>query len=1296
MKKSLIIVVLSVVFSAVLAMAGSFLENGLEDIFTDIFTEINIKAYYKMDECYWDGTEGEVEDSSVHDYNGIARHGLNTDYGHLCLAGEFDGDNDYIDTGYDFHWSRDDSFTITAWVYIDDVDEYKFIPVFSKMNRKEYSLMIGKRLRFIYRDNDEHDALFIWNDTTRFESKKWYQIAVVYDGETKDPNIYVNGQDDGTHIHKNDKDMDFGHTTETTKIGHGFAWGNEYFDGKIDEVRVYDKALSSSEISAIYDDEKDGKECESTSECLPKPVGNWRMDECSWGGYDKEVEDTALSELDGTAKGGAVTDVGKLCKGGSFDGVDDHVEIGDLNSDLSQGLTLSVWVKFDRDNDGNNERIIDFGNGNESDNIMLYRNGNSNDLAFTIYKESDKCGELIASDGIKPNEFHLYSATIDSNKNMKIYRDEQEIASGTASCMPPNTTRTKSYIGKSNSSADAYFKGSIDEVKLFDRDLNSTQIQKIHDNENSGKNFDGGNRYCKKCNMALKLDYHLDECEEWSGQDDEIKDSGPYHFDGVAKNGAKNSSDGVLCRTSNLNKDRTSPGSGNPYNGEFIDTKQNFKWDRDKNFTMMAWVYPRQQWCPIIAKSNPDYNHRVEKEFKLEVGVSNDVNRFRFEQTLEGNDYIHIATAGQDLNKWYHVALVYDGDTNDVFLYLNGENAGHIYKNDKDKEFKHYDFNVTIGHGYTNHYNDDEKNYCDGLIDEVKIFDDALDHSMIRFIYNREKAGKYWNSDKGCPTCFSGVWDIFRNKEDRKISTKIANQPFNLTLAEISGNYYKDDFNGTVCAIVYDVDNNKTVSSWNATEWRKNDDINETNASFKVDKAVKKASVYLYWKKDVSENNDSCEKFKQHEGNETNDTDIDMFAVRPDRFFIEKANNNPVYAGENFKLSFYAYEFNSSDTTEDYNETREGSFEFNSTVKVGCIGGNFSISDFNFTNGHAENIDANYTEVGDVNITIKEVDECGAKFASIDCNDGDINGTWTKEDNLSIEENLTIIKVHPYKAKIDIELIKPDGKDWVYMANIREQNQKEMNVTAKMDISFLSKDGGKLKDFNETCYLNSDLNLNLSFNKLEGNDNFTFLYGDKNKSNLNGDFDINITLPKDEFKEGEINKTLIFNIDRNLTTPLNPIELNLSHTGVEKIVDVLDYKVSERNITNSNTKFFYGRMQYIDTIKTHDTSYTKKFKFLVYSTNELDDNTKKEYAHWYEKLDHNSSAMGGVKIAEAYKSNIKTKENEINSSVLDVNSSFNQVKIDVKDVNNSIKSIIHLDISPWLWWYGGEDKNYSY
>jgi hypothetical protein len=77
---------------------------------------------YKMDECKWDGTSGEVKDSSGSGHNGTGRNGINTDYGHLCLAGEFDGENDYIDTGYDFHWSRDDNFTIMAWVYINDVD----------------------------------------------------------------------------------------------------------------------------------------------------------------------------------------------------------------------------------------------------------------------------------------------------------------------------------------------------------------------------------------------------------------------------------------------------------------------------------------------------------------------------------------------------------------------------------------------------------------------------------------------------------------------------------------------------------------------------------------------------------------------------------------------------------------------------------------------------------------------------------------------------------------------------------------------------------------------------------------------------------------------------------------------------------------------------------------------------------------------------------------------------------------------------------------------------------------------
>jgi hypothetical protein len=62
--------------------------------------------------------------------------------------------------------------------------------------------------------------------------------------------------------------------------------GNNYFDGTVDEVRVYSRKFSPAEIQDLY-------------EWAPGPVGYWKMDEGTGTGADA-VKDTSGNNYHGT------------------------------------------------------------------------------------------------------------------------------------------------------------------------------------------------------------------------------------------------------------------------------------------------------------------------------------------------------------------------------------------------------------------------------------------------------------------------------------------------------------------------------------------------------------------------------------------------------------------------------------------------------------------------------------------------------------------------------------------------------------------------------------------------------------------------------------------------------------------------------------------------------------------------------------------------------------------------------------------------------------------------------------
>ena len=90
----------------------------------------------------------------------------------------------------------------------------------------------------------------LWGDTD-LSPEAWYHVAATYDGATM--KLYINGVQDPTEL---ERIGNIDHADAPLRIGHGSQWvgtDTSYpFKGKIDEVRIYDRALSQREIRKQY------------------------------------------------------------------------------------------------------------------------------------------------------------------------------------------------------------------------------------------------------------------------------------------------------------------------------------------------------------------------------------------------------------------------------------------------------------------------------------------------------------------------------------------------------------------------------------------------------------------------------------------------------------------------------------------------------------------------------------------------------------------------------------------------------------------------------------------------------------------------------------------------------------------------------------------------------------------------------------------------------------------------------------------------------------------------------------
>jgi uncharacterized repeat protein (TIGR02543 family) len=304
-------------------------------------------------------------------------------------------------------------------------------------------------------------------------STEWTHITVVYTNKT--PSLYINGAyvKDGMT------------SSKTTVSPSAYIGGSPQnygpYNGMVDEVSVYNRALTTAEIAAIYTAGSAGL-CRS---CMPPPTGL-----TSWWSGDENVLDKAGTN-NGVLYNGASYSAGKIGPAFSFNG-DGYVDLGDGFADYTGGFSAGFWANPSAAS-GSWARFIDLGNGLGDNNIMIARRGGSpSDLVFEVYgygPSGPSRGQAYSPGAITNDEWHYYTVTQEyPTGTVKFYKDGLPLSTLGSSSVgyPYNIARTSNYLGKSNWSWDGYYVGSLDEVALFNRVITADEIAAIYNAGNSG------------------------------------------------------------------------------------------------------------------------------------------------------------------------------------------------------------------------------------------------------------------------------------------------------------------------------------------------------------------------------------------------------------------------------------------------------------------------------------------------------------------------------------------------------------------------------------------------------------------------------------------------------------------------------------------------------------------------------------------------------------------------------------------------------------------------------------------
>lgn len=208
----------------------------------------NLYAVYKA--------ENNANDS-LGAYNGTAQGGLTYSTGKSGDAFTFNGTNAYVSLpDNSFNFTGD--FSVSGWINQSTTPSYHMIMgnQNSTGGASGYSGWLvwvwNNKLTFDIYDNTTGAGSGRWQTTSTLATNTWIHFAV-----TKKPNqaakIYLNGTINGQLIYGSDTaNVSYLPTTYSVIGANKYSSLDGYFNGLIDELSVFNKELTSTEITELY------------------------------------------------------------------------------------------------------------------------------------------------------------------------------------------------------------------------------------------------------------------------------------------------------------------------------------------------------------------------------------------------------------------------------------------------------------------------------------------------------------------------------------------------------------------------------------------------------------------------------------------------------------------------------------------------------------------------------------------------------------------------------------------------------------------------------------------------------------------------------------------------------------------------------------------------------------------------------------------------------------------------------------------------------------------------------------
>lgn len=281
--------------------------------------------------------------------HGTLTNGATFGMGKVAQAFSFDGVNDHVII-QDAASLRPASITTEAWVNFSSASGVQHIlakPVGDADGDSYAMWLAGGNLNAFVCDSAGAGVPVIVPFTPTVG--RWYHITFTFDNAKKEQRLYIDGQPVGANI----SNRSIGYDMHPVLLGGDIAYGAlaSVLSGRLDEAAIYDRALSGSEIAALYAAGSAGKNSTgpyiNTSSPLPDAVTGISYSQPVVSGHG--TPPVSFSVVEGSLPGTiAVTPAGVLSGTPTAPGDFNFVlRVTDSNGFFGdQSFTLHVSTRF--------------------------------------------------------------------------------------------------------------------------------------------------------------------------------------------------------------------------------------------------------------------------------------------------------------------------------------------------------------------------------------------------------------------------------------------------------------------------------------------------------------------------------------------------------------------------------------------------------------------------------------------------------------------------------------------------------------------------------------------------------------------------------------------------------------------------------------------------------------------------------------------------------------------------------------------------------------------------------------